>query len=117
LTLLRGTNFGFASSFLRKTLAFFAATQTWQGSVTTAGIVGRDLTLLARAADISSFLDQISTMLVDEKLYDARYLWIDQRANRKTGTLTQQMQAASKRQDDITKLLEDQQKLLATESL
>lgn len=108
----------FLAPFLRETISFLLSTQTWQSSPTNAGKAARTSSLNARSSDVDNFISSVETILQRlDQLYDVRYLWIQQRADKKTGLLTQRNQAILKRQEDLIKIVSDQKKLLITESL
>ena len=106
----------FLTKFYRETLAFLSSTQAFLAAPTDAGKAARTAAVNARTSAISDFAIELEGLLNDDNLYEVRYLWIDQRTNRKNGVLTQKNQAVSQRDDDLRKLVEDQQKLLVLES-
>jgi Tfp pilus assembly protein PilN len=103
---------------LRETLDFLDKTQTFAASPSTSDIASRTSDVDARLAQIDDFTAQLSGILNDEeKFYDIRYLWIDQRTNRKEGTFVKKLQAVDQRQEDIQKIINDQQKLLVVSKI
>jgi len=103
----------FMAGYFQKTLAFLSATEAWAAAPDPSGSVARQTLIAQRISDVTSFTKKIASILKNgDKLYDTRYLWIDQRINRKTGSLTQLKQAADTRVENLQKLLDDQQKLL-----
>lgn len=108
----------FLTEFLRETVTFLSGTLAWRSAPTTIGKTARTSSIDARIADIDSLISSIENILQRaDQLYDVRYLWIQQRADRKTGLLTQRNQAILKRQEDLVRIVSDQKKLLITESL
>lgn len=107
----------FYAEFLRETVAFLSSTQSFLSALTAAGKAARAAAVAVRSAAVQGFLTQIEGLLTDDSIYEMRYLWIDQRTNRKEGTLAQQVQAAVRREDDLRKIVEDQRKLLIAEAL
>jgi hypothetical protein len=104
--------------YLRSLLAFITSTKAWQAAPTTAGKTTRVNALTARTIADSGFIDDISDLLIrTDQFYDTRFLWIQQRADKKTGLLTQRNQAILKRQESLVKIVDDQKKLLIVESL
>ena len=109
--------FDFVAEFYRETLAFLASTEAYAADPTDAGKVARAAAVAARLVALSDFVVQLEGVLIDGGLYDTRYLWIDQRTNRKEGLKTKQTQAETQRAEDQVKLIADQQKLLIAQSL
>jgi len=107
-----------ATEFLSKTSAFYNATVSWAAAVTAAGAVARATAVTARQVDVASFISRITNILTrDDKLYDSRFLWIQQRTDKQNGTLTRQVLAQQRRVEATAKLLADQQKLLIANRL
>lgn len=109
--------FGFASKFLRETLAFLNVTLAWQSAPTESGKVARTAAIVSRQSQITGYLTDLPSILRDDNLYEMRYLWIQQRTDRKDGNLVRQKQAEQRRQESLEKLLADQKKLLIAEAL
>lgn len=108
----------FAAEFIRRTLAWQASTEQWASFVNAAGAQARVSAVNARLADIASFTSRIQALLKkDEKIYDVRYMWIQQRIDRKDGLVVKISQAAAQRQEALNKLLQDQQKRLIASQL
>lgn len=107
-----------AADFLAATWAFWEDTVAWSSSPTAAGATARAAAVTARQADVARFVSSISAMMTkDDKLYDTRYLWIQQRTDKQNGTVAKRVQAQSRRYDNAAKLVADQQKLLITSKL
>jgi len=117
LSFLDPSHAEFYAKFLRETLAFLSSTQSFLAAPTAAGKAARLILVAVRAAAVQGFVSQVEGLLTDDNIYEVRYLWIDQRTNRKDGTLAQQVQAATKREDDLLKIVEDQRKLLVAETM
>jgi len=110
--------FKFATEFLTKTTVFYGVTAAWAGSLGLAGVAARQATVTARQNDVASFIKKISGLLgLDDKLYDTRFLWIQQRTDKKNGTLTQLVLAQQRRVENTAKIVADQQKLLIASQL
>lgn len=107
----------FLTKFYRDTLTFLSSTNSFLASLTNAGKSTRTSIVNARLSAIQVFLTQLESLLSDENLYEVRYLWIDQRANRQEGILTQKSQAILQRDKDLQEMVEDQTKLLIAEAL
>ncbi len=106
-----------AAEFLSRTLAFFGATSAWASSMSAAGVPARQAAVTARLADVASYVSRISGVLRDDRIYETRFLWIQQRTDKKDGTLTRQVLARKRREEAAVKLLADQQRLLVAEAL
>ena len=110
--------FDFVNPFIQSTLTWISQTQTWSTILSSAGVANRITQIQGRQSDITGFIKQVSGLLeTDDKIYSSRYLWIDSRTNKKTGTLIQKSMAVSNREDATQKLLADQQRLLIAEKL
>jgi len=110
--------FKFATEFLTKTTVFYGVTAVWAGSIGLAGVAARQATVTARQNDVASFIKKIGGLLgLDDKLYDTRFLWIQQRTDKKNGTLTQLVLAQQRRVENTAKIVADQQKLLIASQL
>lgn len=108
----------FLSKFMRETISFLNSTETWRDNVSASGKSARHTSIASRLLSIDSYIDSINTILTQtDQLYDIRYLWIQQRTDKKTGLLIQQKQAIKKRQEDLVKIVGDQKKLLITQNL
>jgi hypothetical protein len=108
----------FLTGFLRSLLAFDFATFIWASNPTSAGKINRLNDISARLSAITGYIKSITGLLQnDDKLYNTRYLWIQERTDRKNGVLVQETQAAARRVDNLAKLLADQQKLLIAQTL
>lgn len=114
---IESDQFGPVSRYLRETLAFYGSTLAWSSSLGPSGIPARVASIAERQSQISGYFDDFSAALVDEGLYDIRYLWIDQRTNRKTGNFVKKRQAAQRRVENTRKLVKDQKKLLISEKI
>lgn len=107
-----------ASEMLAKTKAFYDSTVAWYSSMSLAGVPARQAAVAARKSDVASFIARITGLLkADDRLYDTRFLWIQQRTDKKDGTLTQQVLARQRRMENTAKLIMNQQKLLIANSL
>ena len=108
----------FASFFLSKTLAFYNSSAVWVSSLSAGGVPGRIAVITSRQSDITEFIKSINGLFTtDDKLYDTRYLWIQQRTDKKNGTVFKINQAKSQRNEDAAKIAAGQKKLLIAQSL
>jgi hypothetical protein len=107
----------FITEFLRETLDFLNKTQTFASNPSTSDIASRISDVNARISLLDIFIGQLEGILNGEQLYDTRYLWIDQRVNRKEGTFVKKIQAVAQRQQDIQKIINDQKKLLVVNTI
>jgi len=114
---LRPAQWGTVSQAIRETRAFYFATVAWYGSISPAGIPARAAAIAARLAQLDAYYTAFGKILVDGKLYETRYLWINQRVDRQDGNLVQQSQAAARRVKNLAKMLADQTKLLVADSI
>jgi hypothetical protein len=104
--------------FLSKTIAFYNSTLAWYSSPTLGGVSSRISTVGARLTYVADFISQVSDLLsVEDELYDVRYLWIQQRTDKKDGTISKRNQSKSQREENTGKLISNQRKLLIAESL
>jgi hypothetical protein len=79
--------------------------------------------LTSRATDVSNRetelltdIDDISAVLASiDRLYDARYAWIDGRINLKSGILVKQERAVTQREENLDQIVLDLTKLLTSE--
>jgi hypothetical protein len=109
---LRPAQWGVMSQYLRETFAFLEATTAWQASLSPVGAPARLVAITARQAQLAVYLTAFSKALVDGKLYDTRYIFINQRVDRQDGNLVKESQADVRRISNLAKMLADQQKLL-----
>ncbi|OPZ36656.1 MAG: hypothetical protein BWY99_02001 [Synergistetes bacterium ADurb.BinA166] len=101
------------SPFLSSTVAFYEATVAWLAAPSLAGVPARQAALFSRRNAVLGFVQGIVQLLTSgDKLYDTRFLWVQQRADRKTGTLTQQVLARKRREEAQASLAEDHLKEL-----
>lgn len=108
----------FACTALNKALNFYNSCITWQGSITPAGIADRTSIVISRIADITVAIQSVTSLLTQsDNLYSARYLWLQQRTDMQNGTVYQILAAQNQRISNTQKLIQDQQKLLALQSL
>ncbi len=114
---LRPAQWGAVSQAIRESYAFYSATVAWSGSISPAGAPARQAAIAVRQAQIEATLAAFDKVLVDGKLYETRYLWINQRVDRQDGNLVQQSQAAARRVKNLAKMLADQTKLLVADSI
>lgn len=116
--LLGTANFDIMSEYLRETYAFYASTVQWMASLSESGKATREAALSVRLSRLDYFIGLFEGLLDGgEQFYELRYLIIDQRANRKEGTLASAMQAATTRASDEVKIRGDAKKLLLTRKL
>jgi hypothetical protein len=107
-----------ATFFLSKTIKFYDDTVSWYGAPSLAGTQDRINIVQARREDMASFINSILDLFIsDDQLYDKRYLFIQQRTDKKDGTLFKIIQSKSQRIDDAKKLAAGQKKLLIAQSL
>ncbi len=114
---LRPAQWGVMSQYLRETLSFLIATLDWQSSLSPAGAPARLAAIAVRQAQLAAYLVAFQKVLVDGKLYDTRYLWINQRVDRQDGNLVKEAQADARRVSSLAKMLADQAKLLIANTL
>lgn len=114
---LRPDQWGVMSQYVRETFSFLAATLAWQGSLSPDGAPARLAAIAVRQSQLAAYLVAFQKVLVDGKLYDTRYLWIDQRVNRQDGNLVQESQADARRVSNLATMLADQAKLLVANML
>ncbi len=114
---LRDHQFGVVSQALRETLSFLTETESWVSSMSSSGKVSRLSEVLIRQVQLEAYASQFPNVLTDDGLYEMRFLWLDQRTNRKTGNLTRKRQAEERREEALVKLVQDQMKLLVSQSL
>jgi hypothetical protein len=111
--MLGTVNFDFVAEYLRETVAWTGQTQSWLSSLSEAGKASRSAAIVQRLARVDYFIAQAEDILSkSDALYETRYLLIDQRANRKDGTLAKAMNAETKRAEDEAKARADAKKLL-----
>jgi hypothetical protein len=109
--------FSVAAQFLRELVLFVVNTLIWQSTISVAGKTARIINIEARQTQIFNNITRITDVLTNDSLYDQRFLFIEQRIDKKDGNLTKQKQAEARRKDNLRKLIADQQKLLISESL
>jgi hypothetical protein len=107
----------FITEFLRDTLAFLDETRSLESSPSVSDKAARLSSVNNRLGQIDSFITQLEGILSGEQIYDIRFLWIDQRTNRKIGTFVNKIRAVEQRQEDIQRIINDQKKLLVVESI
>jgi hypothetical protein len=108
----------FLTEFLRETEAFARETEAWASSLGGSGTVARSAAIAARQARVQYFVQRVQDVLIGaEKFYELRYLWIQQRADRKNGSLSRKRNAERTRLEDEEKLVGDQRKLLVARAL
>jgi len=108
----------FVTEFLRETISFLNSTQAFISFHTDSGKAARMIAISDRQAKITTFKDNLSGILTNsDRLYDARYLWIQQRTNREYGSLVRKVRAELTRQTSLTQIAANQQKLLIVKSL
>jgi hypothetical protein len=115
---LSSPEFQFASSFLASTLQFYQQTQAWQTTITAANAQNRLPIVQTRQTALTGFIQALESLLGSgDNLYNARYLWIQQRTDKQSGLLVQQVQAMAQRIVNTANLVANQQKLLIIQSL
>ena len=115
---LNPKEFAFISTFIQANNSYLNSLLSWQNSITQAGVNSRRSAIVTRLIQIQNFMNLIFGLLgKDDHIYDARFSWIQQRVDRKIGTLARKTQASSKRQETTTKLSTDQQRLLIVNQL
>jgi hypothetical protein len=115
---LSSPEFQFASSFLASTLQFYQQTQAWQTTITAANAQNRLPIVQTRQTALTGFIQALESLLGSgDNLYNARYLWIQQRTDKQSGLLVQQVQAMAQRIINTANLVANQQKLLIIQSL
>jgi hypothetical protein len=116
--MLSGSGPEFITEFFRETLDFLNKTQAFASNLDPADVASRQGDINVRINSINDFIFQLEGILTTvEQLYDIRYLWIDQRVNRREGTLSATDRAVATRQEDTQKVINDQQKLLVVNNL
>lgn len=109
---------GAVSAALRSELAFYAETAAWQSSFSYGGVAARRARLVARLTEIRALASSLEEALkTSDKLYDARYLWIQQRTDKKDGTLSRYLRAVQERSETLAKIAADQQRMLVASRL
>lgn len=109
---------GTLSDLMRSTRVFLSSTVAWSGSMSSTGASSRLAVVNARITDLDRLVKLLESQLGKQgKLYDARYLWLKQRVDKKDGTLAKRVQSEKKRVDNTQKLLDDQEKLLIASGL
>lgn len=104
----------FLTEAFRKTKAFYDSTVIWDSSITVAGSPARLASVTQRISDISDTITKAEQVLkTGDSLYSRRYMWIQQRTDKKDGFLTKRNTAELSRLDSTTKLIQNQQKILA----
>ena len=99
-------------------MAFLNVTQNWSGSIDPSGAAARLNVLAVRQTSLSNFIDTIQGLLKQtDNLYNARYLWIQQRTDKQNGLLTQQVQAMNQRITNTNNLISNQQKIMVINSV
>ena len=115
---LTSNQFKVLADFLTSTQQFLSETLAWQSAPTATTLPIRQLQVASRQSKLTALIQSLQDSLAkSDKLYDQRYLWIKQRTDKKEGTLMLQQQAISKRLEDTSKLIADQQKLLVANHL
>jgi hypothetical protein len=108
--------FGVLAQFIKQTKSFYDQTFNWYNTLSAAGKQNRYLSIINRISYLNSVLEELENILIDT-LYDIRYLWIQQRTDRKNGTLAQKLLAANRRTELISNIINNQKKLLTVEAL
>lgn len=109
---------GALSRCLRALAAFRSDTDAWSASFSYSGVPSRRARVTARIGEIKALTSLISSALgTGDGLYDARFLWIGQRVDRKDGCLARYLRAVSDRQAALLRIASDQAKLLVAGQL
>lgn len=108
--------FGVLAQFIKQTQSFYDQTSNWYNSLSTAGKQNRYLSIINRISYLNGVIEELENTLIDT-LYDIRYLWIQQRTDRKDGTLVQKLLATNRRIELISNIINNQKKLLTMEAL
>lgn len=110
--------FGALSACLRTSVQFYQETVSWASSFNQAGVPARKARVRERLDEIAASTASVESVLRDsEKLYDTRFLWIQQRTDKRDGTVTRYKRAAADRVDAAQRLAADQQKLYIMQRL
>lgn len=110
--------FTLVSSFLRKNTSYLAELIAWQSTMSVSGYSARQVKIKERITQITEFIEIISGLLgQNDNIYNMRFLWIQQRVDRKIGTLSQMDASMKERLEATEKLLADQRKLLMVSKL
>jgi hypothetical protein len=108
----------FAAEAYRKTVTFYNDTVTWKASVSQSGAQARLDEVTQRITDLGDLIDKAQKVLkTGDSLYGKRFIWIQQRTDRKDGFLVKATRAEASRADASVKLVQDQQKVLALSAL
>ena len=113
---LDSEQFGVVSEFMRDTLDFYLNTVSWYSSISINGTLARTNEIVARQSQITDFIGEIENILIGG-LYDVRYLWIQQRTNRRIGTLAQKLSTEEQTQENLQQIKSDQKKLVLMDQL
>lgn len=112
------TNVDFLAEFIRNTKTILAATSLWVPTVDLSQVPSRLNIIGARTSYIRSIIPQIENILGDGgSLYNYRYLWIQQRIDKRNGLLTRTSQSETVRVTTTAQIIEDQKKLLVVSSM
>ncbi len=97
---------------------FLAATSSWTTAPTELLAAARLAAVVARISAIAVQAESVRQLLSNgDKIYDTRFSWIRQRVDKKIGTLFLKTQAEAKMLSDLASMVDNQRKLLVTESL
>jgi len=113
---LDSEQFGVVSEFMRETLDFYLNTISWYSSISINNTLARTNEIVARQSQITDFIGEIENILISG-LYDVRYLWIQQRTNRRIGTLAQKLSTEEQTQENLQQIKSDQKKLVLMDQL
>jgi len=108
----------FAVEAYRKAVIFYNDTVTWKASVSQSGAQARLDEVTQRITDLGDLVDKAQKVLkTGDSLYGKRFIWIQQRTDRKDGFLIKATRAEASRAEASVKLVQDQQKVLALSAL
>jgi hypothetical protein len=104
-------DFEFASDFISSTIAYLSMLKQFRSTLGLSIIPSMISELNGRIQKISSLCQSIDDNLrKNSKYYDSRYSWINQRTNRKTGTLSKKTQSQSQMGESIMKAKQNARK-------
>lgn len=103
---------------LLKNIEWYEKTLNWYNSLNLSNASSRAADVNARITDLDDLINQAAEICKSgDSLYDRRFLWIQQRTDRTTGFLWKQIQSTLFRTDLQRNLVENQQKILALQSM
>lgn len=101
------------------TYSFLTDTQDWMNGLSATSILSDRVNRLdARIIEIQTMVQSIQSILQSsETLYESRYVWVQQRIDRKEGLVSLGAQARARRKEQIQKIRSTQRKLKTLQKL